>query len=505
MLSKAEKDYLIDLLEKGESIPDEFKYKLFPVAHKEYELAYAGKMRREDLLADEDGSFAVPLQIEKIFGGSDHPEHEDGWHNMAVFGDNLQFLKTVYKNEDPLIHNKIKGKVKLIYIDPPFATSDDFEGKEGAKAYTDKKKGAEFIEYLRKRLILAKEILAEDGSIYVHLDSKMGHYIRHVTWTIDEVIDKLFEEFEQREWEGKTLKLGEDEYTQNALPPRKTIEDIVRLSMKKRGNYGEEMIETNVHKVLSAFTPLLRKNKKSVSSKSVANDMFDISTKVLTKQSTSVGMLRQDRTVLLTNNWEQEILDGEQKEIISEVLEDESLPKSSSKEIDYCLFKTPVTTVITASKPERRFVEMLCKRENADLLTAWIKSRDRGFYEIEYTCRYGSGDSKSRRYRHDKFNPDFFLKATKDNMTYFLVIEIKDDNDDCEENKAKYKYAVQHFAELNGRLERQGIPERYIFHFLSPNAYDVFFQHLRDGTVLEGQGRFRCALENLLEDTQPMP
>ena len=77
----------------------------------------------------------------------------------------MQFLKTVYKNEDPLIHNKIKGKVKLIYIDPPFATSDDFEGKEGAKAYTDKKKGAEFIEYLRKRLILAKEILAEDGSI----------------------------------------------------------------------------------------------------------------------------------------------------------------------------------------------------------------------------------------------------------------------------------------------------------------------------------------------------
>lgn len=189
MLSKAEKDYLIDLLEKGESIPDEFKYKLFPVAHKEYELAYAGKMRREDLLADEDGSFAVPLQIEKIFGGSDHPEHEDGWHNMAVFGDNLQFLKTVYKNEDPLIHNKIKGKVKLIYIDPPFATSDDFEGKEGAKAYTDKKKGAEFIEYLRKRLILAKEILAEDGSIYVHLDSKMGHYIKVL-------MDEIFSSFE---------------------------------------------------------------------------------------------------------------------------------------------------------------------------------------------------------------------------------------------------------------------------------------------------------------------
>ena len=135
MLSKAERDYLIELLDRGESIPEGFKYKLFPVTHKEYELAYAGKMRKEDLLADEDGSFAVPLQVEKIFGGSGRSEYKDGWRNMAVFGDNLQFLKTIYKNEDPLIRNKVKGKVKLIYIDPPFATSDDFESKEGAKAY----------------------------------------------------------------------------------------------------------------------------------------------------------------------------------------------------------------------------------------------------------------------------------------------------------------------------------------------------------------------------------
>ena len=56
MLSKAERDYVIDLLERGEELPEDFKYKLFPVTHREYELAYAGKMRREDLLADEDGS-----------------------------------------------------------------------------------------------------------------------------------------------------------------------------------------------------------------------------------------------------------------------------------------------------------------------------------------------------------------------------------------------------------------------------------------------------------------
>lgn len=226
--------------------------------------------------------------------------------------------------------------------------------------------------------------------------------------------------------------------------------------------------------------------------------MYELSTRKLEKQSTSVGMLRQDKTVFLTNNWLNEIVDSEQKMIISEIIEDESLPRSAYKDIDYCLFKTPVTTVITASKPERKFVEYLCKKENADLLSAWIKSRDRNFYEIEYSCKYGNGESKTRKYYHNKFNPDFFLKLDKNDMTYFIVVEIKDDGDNSEENKAKYKYAVEHFEELNKKVASNA--EKYIFHFLSPNGYEVFFNHLRDGSVLEGQEKFRCQLENMLED-----
>ena len=187
MISKTEKEYLIDLLEKGEAIPDDFKYKLFPVNHKEYELAYAGKMRKEDLLADEDGSFPVPLQIEKVYNGEDHPAFADGWRNLIVFGDNLQFLKTIYKNEDPVIKNQLKGKIKLIYIDPPFASTDEFKNRDGAKAYNDKKLGAEFVEFIRRRLILAREILSDDGSIFVHLDQRMVHYRRMI---MDEVFGK---------------------------------------------------------------------------------------------------------------------------------------------------------------------------------------------------------------------------------------------------------------------------------------------------------------------------
>jgi DNA modification methylase len=186
-MTKQQKEYIIKLLQEGKELPEDFKYLLFPTKQKEYELAYAGKMRKEDLLANEDGVFPVPLQVEKVFNGNEYEAFDDGWKNIIAFGDNLQFLKTIYENKDPLIKDKVKGKVKLIYIDPPFATTDEFQNKEGAKAYNDKKKGAEFVEFLRKRLIVAREILADDGSIYVHLDQKMSHYIKIV---MDEIFEK---------------------------------------------------------------------------------------------------------------------------------------------------------------------------------------------------------------------------------------------------------------------------------------------------------------------------
>ena len=86
-----------------------------------------------------------------------------------------------------MIKDKVKGKVKLIYIDPPFATEGEFNAKDGEKAYSDKVKGSEFIEFLRERLVLAREILADDGSIFVHLDWKMSHYIKVV---MDEIFGK---------------------------------------------------------------------------------------------------------------------------------------------------------------------------------------------------------------------------------------------------------------------------------------------------------------------------
>lgn len=97
------------------------------------------------------------------------------------------------------------------------------------------------------------------------------------------------------------------------------------------------------------------------------------------------------------------------------------------------------------------------------------------------------------------FNPDFFIKISKDGTEYFVIVEIKSDKDYSDENKAKYKYAKDHFERLNEKLEENKINQKYIFHFLSPEGYTTFFEYLKDGRILDGQEKFRCELENLLE------
>lgn len=108
-------------------------------------------------------------------------------------------------------------------------------------------------------------------------------------------------------------------------------------------------------------------------------------------------------------------------------------------------------------------------------------------------------EKNSHQIKNQFFNPDFFIKITKDGKTYYIVIEIKSDGDDCEENKAKYKYGLEHFQNLNEILEKIGENEEYIFHFLSPNSYPEFFDYLKNGKLLDGQSKFRCELENLLQ------
>jgi DNA modification methylase len=147
-------------------------------------IEYAGKRSEGVILASAAAlGQSAPLQVVRSFG----EPGEDGWKNLIIQGDNLQFLKTVYLNQDSLVKDKIKGKVKLVCIDPPFATKSDFKSNDGAKSYSDKTDTAEFLENLRERLIYLREILASDGTIFVHLDEKMSQYVKII---LDEIFDK---------------------------------------------------------------------------------------------------------------------------------------------------------------------------------------------------------------------------------------------------------------------------------------------------------------------------
>lgn len=323
-----------------------------------------------------------------------------------------------------------------------------------------------------------------------------NYLIEYGTWTIDEVVEKIYEEFEIRDWEGRTLQLGEDLYTQNNLPPRDKLKAIIEKSMKKVGIKNGLLVEKNKNKILQAFSTLLRKKGKTVVPRLKFNDPYIISTKSIVRENTGIGNFRRDSSLFYTNNFENEV-NGDQLEIIKSVIEDESLPRSAVKEQNEFLFKTPLNVAVTRGQPERLFVEGLCKKDVAEKITAWIKSRDRGFYGIEYTWKKGKHQQTNLN-----FNPDFFIKVQKNDTDYILVVEIKADKDDSDENKAKYKYALEHFERLNKRLEDDKINQKYIFHFLSPNGYTEFFEYLKNETLLEGQDRFRCGLELLLEDSE---
>jgi adenine-specific DNA-methyltransferase len=109
--------------------------------------------------------------------------------NILFFGDNFDILKKL------LFENGYRGKIDLVYIDPPFATKTKFKiGKNRVStisssnndeiAYEDILTGYKFLEFLRQRLILIKELLSDRGSIYLHTDYKIGHYVKII---MDEV------------------------------------------------------------------------------------------------------------------------------------------------------------------------------------------------------------------------------------------------------------------------------------------------------------------------------
>lgn len=138
-------------------------------------LHYPNKKTELEILSE-----TKKLNLVSLFGSGE---------NKLIKGNNLQAMKSLLEDFD------LKGKVDLIYIDPPFATNNHFtigdervstisNSKNDKTAYKDELLGSDFLEFIRERLILLRELMSDRGSIYLHIDYKIGHYVKII---MDEV------------------------------------------------------------------------------------------------------------------------------------------------------------------------------------------------------------------------------------------------------------------------------------------------------------------------------
>ncbi len=211
-LSDGEKRDIMKYLEAGKPLPEKYRFLLFK-DDREVELVWNGK-------TNEVTNVVLPFQvIEQIDEPREGKEFGDkgtlfdfsgkqitGWTNKLIWGDNKLILSSL-KNGPMRKEIEAQGGLKLIYIDPPFDVGADFSmdiqigEEEEAESFTKKPsvieeiayrdtwgKGADsFISMIYERLRLMHELLAEDGSIYIHCDWRLAGITRIV---LDEVFGK---------------------------------------------------------------------------------------------------------------------------------------------------------------------------------------------------------------------------------------------------------------------------------------------------------------------------
>jgi len=207
-LSDSEKRDILKFIETGKPLPDKYRFLLFN-DKREVELVWNGK-------TNEVTNVVLPFQvIEQI----DEPRGEDkialqgsffdnsgrqilGWTNKLIWGDNKLILSSL-KNGPMRKEIEAQGGLKLIYIDPPFDVGADFsmDIEIGDETFTKKPsvieeiayrdtwgKGADsFIAMIYERLSIMHDLLADNGSIYVHCDWRLSGHIKLI---LDEIFGK---------------------------------------------------------------------------------------------------------------------------------------------------------------------------------------------------------------------------------------------------------------------------------------------------------------------------
>ena len=210
-LTKQEQQEIIRFLEADKPLPDKYRFLMFE-DKREVELVWNGKTNtvcnivlpfQSIELVDEpraEKTSDTSLQLDLF---DERGRQRKGWTNKLIWGDNKLILSSL-KNGPLREEIEKQGGLKLIYIDPPFDVGADFsmDIEIGGDTFTKKPnileeiayrdtwgKGADsFIAMIYERLALMYDVLAEDGSIYVHCDWRMNSLLR---LALDEIFGTL--------------------------------------------------------------------------------------------------------------------------------------------------------------------------------------------------------------------------------------------------------------------------------------------------------------------------
>jgi type III restriction enzyme len=309
-----------------------------------------------------------------------------------------------------------------------------------------------------------------------YLQRTKVHYAAH---PVDEVVQRLFARLKSIDAEGSTS------YARDY--PRKKLREIVHASLARIDEARELVSEQNLQHLYRAMGNTQRKVARTVRIELEPDQLFEVDTRDLPRRSVALGSFRKEATVFHDSESETLSEDGDLR-ALEEILGDGSTyPRSADVEIGNKFdFKSPVNVVLTTHAPEREFTRKLFTSGVADCLDSWIKAPDVGFYEISYSWRKGDHTKQAR------FNPDYFLKL-KD-APDVLVVELKADDDLSDENRAKLRFALEHFERVN-ELQDEAV---YHMKFVSPRSFDQFFQALKKGASSTFESSLQAKLRALL-------
>ncbi|OQC24195.1 MAG: Type III restriction enzyme, res subunit [Verrucomicrobia bacterium ADurb.Bin063] len=302
--------------------------------------------------------------------------------------------------------------------------------------------------------------------------------IVHKTWSVEEVAEQMFQRLKSIDEESKDAKDPKDRTKYAKKFPLEKCEAIVAASLKRAKIKSERITDDNRQKFLQALGTLRRKTAKRVVYKLSPKALRPLSTGERQAESCSAAELRRGtKTVFYPPSCEQ-TLEDQQREFFREVQDEDGEFRSGREAIPNAAdFKTPANLAIADATPERKFIRLLTKRENAKAIVAWLKNTPMGFYPIEYAWKKGNMPKRG------DFSPDFFIKQGDK----IFVTEIKGDEEigaPSPENVKKYEYALEHFKRLNQWLQKKKIPQRYQFNMLTPKDYNKYFNELRQENLV---------------------